>query len=174
MCIRDRLEDGTGTMSPMGYFNVAVTWTYSDGKLVITDAQNASKTYTATIEGTKATVTYSDTLAGNELTETFTCDDISAITSAPAAPETLALFTSADGDTLTVYADGTAQVSAFGGMLKPTFNWTYEGGTLKFTDSENAEKVYTAVISGTSATLEYKETFVTVNFTCDDISALIK
>ena len=167
------LEDGTGTMNPMGYFNVAVTWTYSDGKLVITDAQNASKSYTATIEGTKATVTYSDTLAGNELTETFTCDDISAITSAPAAPETLALFTSADGDTLTVYADGTAQVSAFGGMLKPTFNWTYEG-TLKFTDSENAEKVYTAVISGTSATLEYKETFATVNFTCDDISALIK
>ena len=73
------LEDGTGTMSPMGYFNVAVTWTYSDGKLVITDAQNASKSYTATIEGTKATVTYSDTLAGNELTETFTCDDISAL-----------------------------------------------------------------------------------------------
>ena len=168
------LEDGTGTMSPMGYFNVAVTWTYSDGKLVITDAQNASKTYTATIEGTKATVTYSDTLAGNELTETFTCDDISAITSAPAAPETLALFTSADGDTLTVYADGTAQVSAFGGMLTPKFNWTYESGTLKFTDSENSEKVYTAVITGTSAALEYKETFATVNFSCDDISALIK
>lgn len=168
------LEDGTGTMSPMGYFNIDVTWTYSGGKLVITDAENASKTYTATIEGAKATVTYSDTLQGNPLSETFTCDDISAITSAPATPETLAVFTSTGGDTLTVYSDGTAQVSAFGGALKPIFNWTYEGGTLKFTDSENSAKVYTAVITGTSATLEYKETFATVNFSCADISALIK
>lgn len=168
------LKDGTGTMSPMGYFNIDVTWTYSGGKLVITDAENASKTYTATIEGAKATVTYSDTLQGNPLSETFTCDDISAITSVPATPETLAVFTSTGGDTLTVYSDGTAQVSAFGGALKPIFNWTYEGGTLKFTDSENSAKVYTAVISGTSATLEYKETFATVNFSCADISALIK
>lgn len=73
------LKDGTGTMSPMGYFNIDVTWTYSGGKLVITDAENASKTYTATIDGAKATVTYSDTLQGNSLSETFTCDDISAL-----------------------------------------------------------------------------------------------
>ena len=168
------LEDGTGTMRPMNYFDIDVTWTYSGGKLVITDAKNASKTYTATIEGAKATVTYSDTLAGNSLSETFTCDDISAITSAPATPETLVVFTSTGGDTLTVYSDGTAQVLAFGGALTPIFKWTYEGGTLKFTDSENSAKVYTAVITGTSATLEYKETFATVNFSCADISALIK
>ena len=88
--------------------------------------------------------------------------------------EALVTFTSTDGDTLTVYSDGTAQVSAFGGMVKPKFNWTYSGGVLKFVDAEEPEKSYTAVIDGKSATLEYKESFGTVNFSCEDISALMK
>ena len=171
------LEDGTGTMSPMGYFNVAVTWTYSDGKLVITDAQNASKTYTATIEGTKATVTYSDTLAGNELTETFTCDDISAITSAPAAPETLATFAGDNNGTIALLEDGTGTMSPMG-YFNVAVTWTYSDGKLVITDAQNASKTYTATIEGTKATVTYSDTLagneLTETFTCDDISALIK
>ena len=170
------LEDGTGTMSPMGYFNISVTWTYKDGKLVITDAKDAAKTYTATIDGVKATVTYSDTLLGNDVEETFTCEDISAITDVAETPEVLVTFTSKDGSTLTVLDDGTANASVFDGALTVKFNWSYQNGVLKFVDAKETTKVYTATINGTKATVEYKENFLpdAVVFTCEDITPLTK
>ena len=156
---------------------ISQTWsyTYNDGKLTFKTSETSS--VDATIEGTKATVEYERNATVNKIPYTLECADISDLeeTEAPAPDEevkVLVTFTSKDGDTLTVYSDGTAQVSAFGGQLKPKFNWTYSGGVLKFVDAEKPEKTYTAVIDGKSATLEYKETFATVNFSCEDISAI--
>ena len=178
-------EDGTalfyiGNVDPAtneAKYVISQTWsyTYNDGKL--TFKTSATSSVDATIEGTKATVEYERNTMGNKIPYTLECADISALeeTEAPAPGEdvkVLVTFTSKDGDTLTVYSDGTAQVSAFGGQLKPKFNWTYSGGVLKFVDAEKPEKTYTAVIDGKSATLEYKETFATVNFSCEDISAI--
>lgn len=170
------LKDGTGTMSPMGYFNIDVTWTYSGGKLVITDAENASKTYTATIEGAKATVTYSDTLQGNSLSETFTCDDISAITSTPEAPETILTFKGEKGGSLVLYKDGTGVMNSQG-IHPMDITWTYENGTLTITETDGGNK-HTAVIEGKKATVTYTASFGTFDlsdtFVCDDITPLTK
>lgn len=155
-----------------GQLPVNFTWKYSGGSLVFTDAVNTEKVYTATISGNSATLVYTDTMMGMEIKITFTCDDISAITGAGETSSDV-VFTSADGSTLTVKADGTAQVSAYGGVLKTDFTWTYSGGSLVFTDAEQPDKKYTATITGTSATVVYAESFATITFTCDDISAII-
>lgn len=157
------------------------TWTYADGAL--TFAKSATEKYTATLDGNSATVNYEVSLMGNTMKYTLACADISDLkeiggAQQPEAPVVLATFTSEGGDTITVYKDGTAKMSAYGGALKPSFNWSYAGGTLTFTDAENAQKVYTATISGNSATVVYADKLgdisVNISFTCDDISALIK
>ncbi len=164
-------SDGTAQVSAFGgQLKPKFNWTYSGGVLKFVDAEKPEKTYTAVIDGKSATLEYKETFA----TVNFSCEDISAITDVAETPEVLVTFTSKDGNTLTVYSDGTAQVSAFGGQLNTKFNWTYSGGVLKFVDAEKPEKTYTAVIDGKSATLEYKETFATINFSCEDISALMK
>lgn len=164
-------SDGTGVMNSQGIHPMDITWTYKDGKLTITETDNGAK-HEAVIEGKKATVTYTASHGTYDLSDTFVCNDISAIVPA----QVLVTFTAADGATLTVLDDGTANASVFGGALTVKFNWTYQNGVLKFVDAKETTKVYTATINGTKATVEYEEKFLpdAVVFTCEDITPLTK
>ena len=157
-------------------------WAYADGALKIT--VDGSTEYTATLDGNKATFTHTASVMGHDMTYNFECADITAIKEAGGGtivtpPEkTLALEMSGEnGATLKFYDDNTAELNAFGGMLKPSFTWSVADGVITLTDSENSEKIYTSASTGSTTTIVYAASLggnnISITFTSDDVSAIV-
>ena len=166
-------------------YRINSTWQWSCTGDKFTIIQSETSSIEAAVSGNSASFEYEYSLMGYEPTVyNLSCNDISALAenggiAPPAEVTTLATFVSEDGSsTVTVYSNGTATMSAYGGMLSPEFVWEYNGSQITFTDAENSQKVHTAVISGSSATLTYNDTLagntIQIVLSCDDVSALIK
>lgn len=168
-------SDNTGVMNSQGVHSMNITWEYKDGKLTVTETDNGTK-HEAVIEGKKATVTYTASYGTYDLSDTFVCNDISAITSTPEAPETILTFKGEKGGSLVLYKDGTGVMNSQG-IHPMDITWTYENGTLTITETDGGNK-HTAVIEGKKATVTYTASFGTFDlsdtFVCDDITPLTK
>ncbi len=168
-------SDNTGVMNSQGVHSMNITWEYKDGKLTVTETDNGTK-HEAVIEGKKATVTYTASYGTYDLSDTFVCNDISAITSTPAAPETILTFTGEKGGSLVLYSDNTGVMNSQG-VHSMNITWEYKDGKLTVTETDNGTK-HEAVIEGKKATVTYTASYGTYDlsdtFTCADISALIK
>lgn len=148
-------------------------WSYSGGTLKVGE-------YTATVTGTTATLEYTKNAMGHDMPYKYACSDISKLTeTAPVVPDlpTAIVTFTAQGATLEFYADHTAKLSAYGGMLKPEFTWAVADGVITLTDKENASKTYTSVTADGATKITYSDSLagnpVSIELTCNDISAIL-
>lgn len=145
-------------------------WTYKDGALKVKD-------YTATVSGTTATLEYTVSVMGHNMSYKYSCADISKLTPTDGEPEATPIVTfTNEANTIKFYADHTAKMSAYGGMVHPTFTWTIAGGVITLTDAENSSKTYTSTTDGGVVSIVYTDSLggnpISITFTCNDISAL--
>ena len=163
-----------------GSLNVNYTWALNEDLLTLVDSVDSNKKLETTIADNKAEINYSANLAGHQIDLKFTCNDLTDLVEfADSEVKTLAIFENTDKTaTLTVLSNGTANLVAYGGMLKPVFNWKYENKKLIFTDSVNPDKTMEAVIDGKSATITYSDNLggnpISIELSCADISSIIE
>lgn len=85
--------------------------------------------------------------------------------------------TTKDGVTTIVYADGTANIKAYGGQIDFDYRWTIADGVITMTSVDNPSEVIKSTTADGVTTIVYKASFsggisFTLTFTCNDISAL--
>lgn len=163
-----------------GALKVNYTWALNEDLLTLVDSVDSNKKLETTIADNKAEINYSANLAGNQIDLKFTCNDLTDLVEfADSEVKTLAIFENTDKTaTLTVLSNGTANLVAYGGMLKPVFNWKYENKKLIFTDTVNPDKTMEAVIDDKSATITYSDNLgghaISIELSCADISSIIE
>lgn len=173
-------DDHSAKMTAFGgALNVNYTWALDGDLLTLVDNVDSSKKLEATIVDNKAQINYSASLGGNPIDLQFICNDLSKLTEfVESEIKTLAVFESTDKTaTLTVLSNGKANLVAYGGKLKPIFNWKYENNKLTFIDASDSSKTMEAVIEGKSAKVTYNDNLggnaISIEFSCSDISNII-
>lgn len=158
------------------------TWRKDGTKLIF---NNGSVDLEVVVDGKKGTIEYEQSLMGHTVKYKYVCEDITPILNATGGTsgeteenKKVAEFVSADGSsTLTLFSDKTAKLVAYGGMLKPTFNWKYENNKLTFVDAQNPQKKMEATIEGNKAKVTYKDNLggneIVIELSCEDISSII-
>lgn len=172
----------TGTKDPAKneykYIN-ADTWKWQNSNGKLTFKKDGDVVGTADIENNRASFSFTKNLMGYETEYSFACADTSKLVGGAQEEEDrpIATFAGAGGATLKVFADGTAKLSAYGGMIKPEFTWEFKSGEIIFTDKENAEKKYTATVTGNAATVTYSDSLggnpINIELSCDDIKGVL-
>ena len=153
------------------------TWTIENGVITMASKEKPSETITSTTKDGVTTIVYTaEFLGGNSLT--FTCNDISALEGV-AEKEAIVTFSDGKGNSIEFYADGTANIKAYGGQIDFDYRWTIADGVITMTSVDNPSEKITSTTAEGVTTIVYKASFsggisFTLTFTCNDISALTK
>lgn len=166
------------------------TWSWSLASNVITFTKEGQKVADATIAAdNKASFEYTYSFYGMDTKYKFNCLDTSKIKEEngvqPELIETIASFYGKNDsgektdDSLEVYDNNTAKVSAFNKMLNVNLNWSIKAADkIEFVDAVNSEKKYEATITDNKAELTFQDSMmgnsISVNFVCDDISKVLQ
>ena len=170
--------DGTAKIKAYGgQMTFDYTWTIENGVITMASKEKPSETITSTTKDGVTTIVYTaEFLGGNSLT--FTCNDISAL---EGVAEKVAIVTFSDGkgNSIEFYADGTANIKAYGGQIDFDYRWTIADGVITMTSVDNPSEKITSTTAEGVTTIVYKASFsggisFTLTFTCNDISALTK
>ena len=170
--------DGTAKIKAYGgQMTFDYTWTIENGVITMASKEKPSETITSTTKDGVTTIVYTaEFLGGNSLT--FTCNDISALEGV-AEKEAIVTFSDGKGNSIEFYADGTANIKAYGGQIDFDYSWTIADGVITMTSVDNPSEKITSTTAEGVTTIVYKASFsggisFTLTFTCNDISALTK
>ena len=170
--------DGTAKIKAYGgQMTFDYTWTIENGVITMASKEKPSETITSTTKDGVTTIVYTaEFLGGNSLT--FTCNDISALEGV-AEKEAIVTFSDGKGNSIEFYADGTANIKAYGGQIDFDYRWTIADGVITMTSVDNPSEKITSTTAEGVTTIVYKASFsggisFTLTFTCNDISALTK
>ena len=90
--------------------------------------------------------------------------------------EAIVTFAGGEGNSIEFYADGTANISAYGGAINFEYAWVCEDGVITMTSVNNPSEVITSTAEGGVTTIVYSANLggnnIELTFTCSDISAL--
>ncbi len=168
--------DGTAKIKAYGgQMTFDYTWTIENGVITMASKEKPSETITSTTKDGVTTIVYTaEFLGGNSLT--FTCNDISALEGV-AEKEAIVTFSDGKGNSIEFYADGTANIKAYGGQIDFDYRWTIADGVITMTSVDNPSEKITSTTAEGVTTIVYKASFsggisFTLTFTCNDISAL--
>ena len=170
--------DGTAKIKAYGgQMTFDYTWTIENGVITMASKEKPSETITSTTKDGVTTIVYTaEFLGDNSLT--FTCNDISALEGV-AEKEAIVTFSDGKGNSIEFYADGTANIKAYGGQIDFDYRWTIADGVITMTSVDNPSEKITSTTAEGVTTIVYKASFsggisFTLTFTCNDISALTK
>ena len=170
--------DGTAKIKAYGgQMTFDYTWTIENGVITMASKEKPSETITSTTKDGVTTIVYTaEFLGGNSLT--FTCNDISALEGV-AEKEAIVTFSDGEGNSIEFYADGTANIKAYGGKIDFDYTWKIADGVITMTSVDNPSEKITSTTAEGVTTIVYKASFsggisFTLTFTCNDISALTK
>ena len=168
--------DGTAKIKAYGgQMTFDYKWTIKNGVITMASKEKPSETITSTTKDGVTTIVYTaEFLGGNSLT--FTCNDISALEGV-AEKEAIVTFSDGKGNSIEFYADGTANIKAYGGQIDFDYRWTIADGVITMTSVDNPSEKITSTTAEGVTTIVYKASFsggisFTLTFTCNDISAL--
>ena len=170
--------DGTAKIKAYGgQMTFDYKWTIENGVITMASKEKPSETITSTTKDGVTTIVYTaEFLGGNSLT--FTCNDISALEGV-AEKEAIVTFSDGEGNSIEFYADGTANIKAYGGKIDFDYTWKIADGEITMTSVDNPSEKITSTTAEGVTTIVYKASFsggisFTLTFTCNDISALTK
>ena len=170
--------DGTAKIKAYGgQMTFDYTWTIENGVITMASKEKPSETITSTTKDGVTTIVYTaEFLGGNSLT--FTCNDISALEGV-AEKEAIVTFSDGKGNSIEFYADGTANIKAYGGKIDFDYTWKIADGVITMTSVDNPSEKITSTTADGVTTIVYEASFgedisFTLTFTCNDISALTK
>ncbi|MFR1632345.1 MAG: hypothetical protein ACLSU0_04170 [Oscillospiraceae bacterium] len=166
--------DGTAKIKAYGgQMTFDYTWTIENGVITMASKEKPSETITSTTKDGVTTIVYTaEFLGGNSLT--FTCNDISALEGV-AEKEAIVTFSDGKGNSIEFYADGTANIKAYGGQIDFDYRWTVADGVITMTSVDNPSEKITSTTADGVTTIVYTASFLggnSLTFTCSDISAL--
>ena len=167
--------DGTAKIKAYGgQMTFDYTWTIENGVITMASKEKPSETITSTTKDGVTTIVYTaEFLGGNSLT--FTCNDISALEGV-AEKEAIVTFSDGKGNSIEFYADGTANIKAYGGQIDFDYRWTIADGVITMTSVDNPSEKITSTTADGVTTIVYAASLggnqVNLTFTCSDISAL--
>lgn len=158
-----------------GQMTFDYTWTIENGVITMASKEKPSETITSTTKDGVTTIVYTaEFLGGNSLT--FTCNDISALEGV-AEKEAIVTFSDGKGNSIEFYADGTANIKAYGGQIDFDYTWKIADGVITMTSVDNPSEKITSTTADGVTTIVYTASFLggnSLTFTCNDISALTK
>ena len=170
--------DGTAKIKAYGgQMTFDYTWTIENGVITMASKEKPSETITSTTKDDVTTIVYTAEFLGDD-SLTFTCNDISALEGV-AEKEAIVTFSDGKGNSIEFYADGTANIKAYGGQIDFDYRWTIADGVITMTSVDNPSEKITSTTAEGVTTIVYKASFsggisFTLTFTCNDISALTK
>ena len=170
--------DGTAKIKAYGgQMTFDYTWTIENGVITMASKEKPSETITSTTKDGVTTIVYTAEFLGDD-SLTFTCNDISALEGV-AEKEAIVTFSDGEGNSIEFYADGTANIKAYGGKIDFDYTWKIADGVITMTSVDNPSEKITSTTAEGVTTIVYKASFsggisFTLTFTCNDISALTK